>query len=166
MQLVLPTHKKHHSKTNKLILPQSHNHPRFQLIVFQPVPQLAALFPVVRAGALGHSLCVSSPPSGYTGVPEEETSRTFLALCLPAVLSLAALMEEPVAQPSGMTLLSRQEMGKSENIFSLLSQGSSCALTFPSVAHSDVKLWLLKRKKYLEEPVVYWNVCNDFGWGN
>lgn len=60
----------------------------------------------------------------------KEMSCTFLAPCLPVLLSLAGLMEKPVAQPSGMALLSRQEMGKSESIFSLLSQGSSCALTF------------------------------------
>lgn len=60
----------------------------------------------------------------------EEMSRTFLARCLPVLLSLAALMEKACGTPSGMTLISRQEMGKSENIFSLLSQGSSCALTF------------------------------------
>lgn len=59
-QLVLPSRKKHQPKTNKLIPPQSHNHSRFQLIVCQAVPQLPALFPLVRAGVLRCSLCVSS----------------------------------------------------------------------------------------------------------
>lgn len=130
MHLVLPSCKKHQPRTNKIIPPQSQSHARLQLIVFQPVPQLAALFPLVRAWALRCSLCVSSSTLWL--------HRSFPRKCLvpswPSIFlsSFVCLLwwKRPVAQPSGLTLLSRQEMGKSENIFSLLSQGSSCALTF------------------------------------
>lgn len=66
----------------------------------------------------------------------EETSCSFLALCLAVLLSLAGFhgRGRPVAQPSGMAPHSRQEVGKSENVVFLLAQAmpqyGSCALTF------------------------------------
>lgn len=158
MQFTFPSLNKTPAQTKQIkkknIPPQPHNYSRLQLIVSRPVvPQLPALFSLVKAMAHRCSLCVSS--SDYTRVSRG---------------SVLYLLSQASCWIAYSGCVSWTGEGKSENP-SLPSQdmpqrSSSGALTLFSVAQNDVKLSGCWRGKISGGIMRTWILEIVLGWGN